>query len=125
MVRFLTTVHNATPESENFENRYRRRPQITPANRQLIDQGWGDNVTRCFPLPRVSVDYNDFMGEVDIADQRRSYYPTHLRVCRNWLPLFFWLLDTAIINSFLIAVEATSGPQYKEEYWSHHGSFHT
>lgn len=43
------------------------------------------------------------MGGVDIAYQRRSYYYTQLRVCRNWLPLFFWLLDTAVINSFLLA----------------------
>jgi len=42
-------------------------------------------------------------GGVDIADQRRSYYYTQLRVCRNWLPLFFWLLDTTVINSFLLA----------------------
>lgn len=42
------------------------------------------------------------MGGVDITDQRRSYYYTQLRTCRNWYPLFFWLLDTAIINSFIL-----------------------
>jgi len=53
-------------------------------------------------IPKVVDQYNFFMGGVDIADQRRSYYHTQLRTCRNWYPLFFWLLDTAIINSFIL-----------------------
>ena len=53
-------------------------------------------------IPLLSVNYNDYMRCVDIADQRRSYYYTQVCVCRNWLPLFFWLLDTAVINSFLL-----------------------
>jgi hypothetical protein len=43
------------------------------------------------------------MGSVDIADQLRSYYSTQLTVHRTWPPLFFWLLDTAIINSYIIS----------------------
>jgi hypothetical protein len=42
------------------------------------------------------------MEGVNIADQLRSYYSTQLAVFRTWVPLFFWLLDTAIINSYLI-----------------------
>jgi hypothetical protein len=42
------------------------------------------------------------MGGVDIADQLRGYYGTQLTVQRTWMPLFFWLLDTAIINSYLV-----------------------
>jgi len=41
-------------------------------------------------------------GGVDIADQLRSYYHTQLAGRRLWLPLFFWLLDTAIVNSYII-----------------------
>ena len=43
------------------------------------------------------------MGGVDIADQQPSYYYTQLSTCRNWFHLFFWLLDTSIINSFLLS----------------------
>jgi len=70
------------------------------------------------------------MGGVDIADQRRSYYYTQLRTCRNWFPLFFWLLDTAVINCYLLAQEPDSWaslgarPPHKR-YWSHHGFFRT
>jgi hypothetical protein len=42
------------------------------------------------------------MGGVDIADQRRGYYNTQLTVQRTWMPLFFWLLDTAIVNAHII-----------------------
>ncbi|KAI5837752.1 hypothetical protein DFP73DRAFT_486816, partial [Morchella snyderi] len=54
-------------------------------------------------LIRVIINkYNFFIGGVDIADQRQSYWPTQLRVCWNWLPLFFWYLDTAIVNALLL-----------------------
>lgn len=42
------------------------------------------------------------MGSVDIADQLRSVYTSHLPSRRTWLPLFFWCLDTAVSNSYLI-----------------------
>ena len=42
------------------------------------------------------------MNGVDVADQLRSSYHTHLRGVRNWLPLFYWLVDTLKVNSYLI-----------------------
>ena len=33
----------------------------------------------------------------------RSYNSTQLRARRNWLPLFFWLLDISLVNSFILA----------------------
>jgi hypothetical protein len=70
------------------------------------------------------------MGGVDIANQRRSYYFTQLRVCRNWLPLFFWLLDTTIINAFLVSQQFHSEFPHlfmdrKANFWSTHGFFRT
>jgi len=125
LVRFLTTAHRATSGPENFVSRERRRPHITEANRALIDQGWGSDPVRRLSLPRFSVDYNDFMGGVDIADQRRSYYSTQLRVCRNWLPIFFWLLDTTIINAHLIAQQAIPHPSRSAMYLQYHSYFRT
>jgi len=63
-----------------------------------------------------------------LADQRRSYYCTQLRTCRNWFPLFFWLLDTAVINAFLLSQEylsSLSNTEPHERYWAHHGMFRT
>ena len=42
------------------------------------------------------------MGRVDIADQLRSYYCTQQRSCCNWYSLFYWLLDTTLVNSYRI-----------------------
>jgi len=103
VVRFLTTYHECTPEERNFTTRRRKRPRITSSNSELIRAGWGEDHVRQLRIPLLSVNYNDYMGGVDIADQRRSYYYTQLPTCRNWFPLFFWLLDTSIINSFLLS----------------------
>ncbi|ORZ27723.1 hypothetical protein BCR41DRAFT_119145 [Lobosporangium transversale] len=48
------------------------------------------------------------MGGVDIADQLRSYYNTQQPSRHNWLPLFFWLLDTSIVNSYIISLKTGS-----------------
>ena len=42
------------------------------------------------------------MNGVDVADQLRSAYNTHLKGVRNWLPLFYWLIDTIKVNSFIL-----------------------
>ncbi|RPB11552.1 hypothetical protein P167DRAFT_470789, partial [Morchella conica CCBAS932] len=102
LVRFLTTYHECTPKDRNYENRNRRRPNINNRNRDVILTAWGDSTIRSLKMSKFSIDYNDKMRGVDIADQRRSYYHTQLRVCCNWFPIFFWLLDTAIINAFII-----------------------
>src|SRR6266498_112357 len=53
-------------------------------------------------IPKVIDDYNYNMNGVDVADQLRSYYNTQQTVRRNWMPLFFWLLDTVIVNAYRI-----------------------
>ncbi|RPA99152.1 hypothetical protein L873DRAFT_1684725 [Choiromyces venosus 120613-1] len=44
-------------------------------------------------------------GGVDIANQYRTYYATQLQVTQNWMPLFFWLLNTTVINVHIITHE--------------------
>jgi hypothetical protein len=46
--------------------------------------------------------YNHFMGGVDIHDQKRAHLTSHLKTRRNWLRLFFWLLDLIIINTHIL-----------------------
>ncbi|CAG8767421.1 15496_t:CDS:2, partial [Rhizophagus irregularis] len=43
-----------------------------------------------------------------------KYYGTQLAVQRTWMPLFFWLLDSAIINSYLILKKSNANVSYKE-----------
>ena len=46
--------------------------------------------------------YNYHMNSVDVADQLRAVYKTHLGMRRNWMCLFSGLLDTAIVNAYLL-----------------------
>jgi hypothetical protein len=53
-------------------------------------------------IPTVVDDYNHHMNGVDLADQRRAAYTTHQRNRRNWLCLFYLLLDVSVVNSHLL-----------------------
>ncbi|CAG8829604.1 11477_t:CDS:1, partial [Dentiscutata erythropus] len=53
-------------------------------------------------IPKAIYDYNHFMNGVDIADKYRSYYNCQLTASRTWMQLLFWLIDTAIVNSYII-----------------------
>ena len=53
-------------------------------------------------IPKIVDDYNHYMGEVDIADQLRSYYNCQLITHHTWFPLFFWILDTTLVNCFFL-----------------------
>jgi hypothetical protein len=68
-------------------------------------------------IPKIIDDYNHHMNGVDVADQLRSYYNTQQTVRRNWMPLFFWLLDTVIINSYRIT--RTLGSTYAQKEFRH------
>ena len=63
---------------------------------------FGNQSRKMLPIPEFIDDYNYHMGGVDIADQLRSYYCTQQRSCRNWYPLFYWLLDTTLVNAYRI-----------------------
>jgi hypothetical protein len=44
------------------------------------------------------------MGGVDIANQLRESYEVHRPSFRNWWPLFYWLIDVTIINSYRLYI---------------------
>uniref|UniRef100_A0A7S1ENT7 PiggyBac transposable element-derived protein domain-containing protein n=2 Tax=Hemiselmis andersenii TaxID=464988 RepID=A0A7S1ENT7_HEMAN len=68
-------------------------------------------------------DYNDFMGGVDLADQKRAMLSTRLRAYKWWHPVLYWMLDTARINSLIVRndsadkykIEPLSSREYIEE----------
>jgi hypothetical protein len=51
----------------------------------------------------VAVQCNQFMGSVDLDNQLKAEHACTLRSHRNWLPLFFWLLDISTDNAWLLA----------------------
>jgi len=70
--------------------------------KEVVHKVWGDAGKKVLYLPKWSVDYNNYIGSVDIYDQLRSYYPTQLKALRSWIGIFFFLLNVAIVNAFLI-----------------------
>jgi hypothetical protein len=52
--------------------------------------------------PAYAVDYNNHMNGVDLHDQLRSYTSTQLKALRCWISLFFFLLNAAVVNAFII-----------------------
>ena len=59
--------------------------------------------TRQLPIPGAIDNYNHFIGGVDIANQLRAGMTTQQRGVKPWRPLFYWLLDSTIINAFKLS----------------------
>lgn len=53
-------------------------------------------------VPKPVLAYNTSMGGVDLADQHHSYYPVGRPSVRWWRYICWWLLQTAMVNSFII-----------------------
>ncbi len=100
-VTMFSTIHKING-NENRIERVRHRPREISTNATKVWKVFGAASKKSLPIPIIIDDYNHFMGRVDIADQLRRYYAIQLPVRRTWMPLFFWLLDTVIINSYLI-----------------------
>jgi Transposase IS4 len=81
--------------------------------------------TRLLPIPGAIDDYNRYMGGVDIANQLRARFSTQQRGVKPWRPLFYWLLDTTIVNAFRLSEhqrKATLGSS-KDKVRSAHRAF--
>jgi hypothetical protein len=66
------------------------------------------------------------MGEVDIADQLLTIFSTQQRGVKSWRPLFYWSLDTTIINAYCLSEyhrNARIHPNAKDKVRSAHRVF--
>uniref|UniRef100_A0A1B6MI17 PiggyBac transposable element-derived protein domain-containing protein n=1 Tax=Graphocephala atropunctata TaxID=36148 RepID=A0A1B6MI17_9HEMI len=61
-----------------------------------------DNVVEEVRKPTVICKYNKSMGGVDLADHYISSYSFTRKSIKWWRKVFFWLLETAIVNSFVL-----------------------
>ena len=97
-VLFMTSYHDIRKKVD----RLHRRPKITSSNATVVHSVFQEESRKVLPIPECIDDYNYNMGVVDIADQLSSYYSTQQPSQRNWLPLFYWLLDTSLVNAYRI-----------------------
>ena len=109
-VGFCTTIHDGT----GWIVRPRKRTKGTSTSAAITKEPFKMfnppirckdpyEHTRDLPIPIAIDDYNRFIGGVDIADQLRAGFSTQQRGVKPWRPLFYWLLDSAIINAFTIS----------------------
>jgi hypothetical protein len=101
-VTMLTTIHQL--QGDDWEvDKERKRPRKSALNAEKVREVFGNSPSKILKIPRVIKDYNSHMGGVDQADQLRGYHTTQITSRRTWMPLFFWLIDTALVNSFILA----------------------
>jgi len=97
-VHFLSTIHS-------LEDRIvseRKKPQISSGNGPAIPRSFCSHERVKVSIPVITNDYNRYKVGVDVADQYSSYNFTQLKCLWNWPPILFWLLDTTVINSYLL-----------------------
>jgi len=68
--------------------------------------------------PHCLYDYNRFMGGVDTFDQHRANYDVGRKGKKAWRYLFWFLLNAAIINAFVL-YQATSRRQLRKRRYRH------
>ncbi len=96
----MTTAYNLTDTVIQSCNRF-----SATSTSVFITQSMFELSPRKNLLIPVAIDaYNHYMSGVDIANQYRAAFTT-LQHQNNhyWKPLFNWLLDIALVNSYLLA----------------------
>ncbi len=108
IVKFMTTGH-ASLELVDKERKKATKQSDGTVRRQLVT----------IPTLNVAYDYNLHMNGVDRADQLRKSYTTKLRSRKWWHVFFWWGLDTAVCNAYIVYCSTTDKPlthhQFREK----------
>jgi hypothetical protein len=72
-----------------------------PTDMTTVQRKNKDGSTIELQCPRVVKVYNEIMGGVDRFDQLRERYAVGRRSIKWWHRIFHWLLDLAIVNSYI------------------------
>lgn len=70
-------------------------------------------------IPTPVLDYNSNMGGVDLADQYRSYYEVGRSGKKWWRYAFWFLVQTSIVNAFLLMKAANPAARRRTPANSH------
>jgi hypothetical protein len=89
-------VHRA----ENFILRQRNRPALILTNTKITRKPFNSDTYKELEIPVYINDYNLNINAVDLANQFREAYEIQRIGYRTWLPLFYWILNQAVINTY-------------------------
>jgi hypothetical protein len=67
-----------------------------------VERRQKDGKKKMKTCPKAFADYGKYMGGVDTANQLRAYYERDRRVLKWWHRILFSLLETTIVNSWII-----------------------
>ena len=70
-----------------------------------------DGTHTVVPCPQPIVMYNEHMGGVDRGDQLRGYYSCRTKSRKFYRYIFYFLLDVAITNAFILHKHYSNSPQ--------------
>ena len=99
VVLFASTV--VKPES--YVDRMRKRPAKTATNAACTRAVFGNLAIKLLSIPDFIDLYNHYMNGVDRFDQTTSYYSTQRAKRKTWKPLWFFLLDLVLSNSYRLS----------------------
>lgn len=91
-VMMMSTIHSLKEQ----EVKSRWHPGKKSTNAVAANEFYQDKQQMDLLVPIIVLAYNMYKVGVDVADQYRTYYDTQLTSRRNWYPLFYWALETAI-----------------------------
>lgn len=74
----------------------------SPAEMENVQRTNKRGVKKSIVCPKIISDYNKYMGGVDRFDQLMSSYAVAWKSRRWWMKIFYYLLDAAIVNSYII-----------------------
>ena len=60
-----------------------------------------DGSIKQISCPLAVVQYNKYMGTVDLSDRKINYYTIDRKSKRNWIRIFFHFLGMSMVNSFI------------------------
>ncbi|XP_067826911.1 piggyBac transposable element-derived protein 4-like isoform X1 [Heptranchias perlo] len=66
--------------------------------------------------PQAVIEYNKYMGGVDISDQMRSYYPVGRPSKKWWRCVLWYLMNITIVNAWLIFKRSPHDPPLPSRY---------
>ena len=73
-----------------------------PEGNTTVQRRERDGSVQQIPCPPSVVEYNKFMGGVDKADQLRKYYRVHCKTRKFYRYVFWFLLDSCVVNAFIL-----------------------
>ena len=100
LVLFMPTVNDGVEKIEKM----RKRPSETSTSAKTARLPFGDHAQKLLEIPEFDELYNHEMGAVDEGNKLKRGNTCEM-ICRRGghLALITWLLDTVIVNSYLLS----------------------